>query len=159
MEILKNITDIREKIQDWKNQGFSIGFVPTMGFLHEGHASLITASHNDNDKTIVSIFVNPKQFGPNEDISAYPRDMENDKLIVEKYGGDLIFNPEPSEMYKNNFYTFVNMSVLTEELCGISPSVHLLNSNYFQGVCTVVTKLFNIVKPDKAYFGKRDTRP
>ena len=123
-----------------------------MGYLHEGHASLIDASHRDNDRTVVSDFVNPMQFGPTEDLESYPRDLEHDARLVEEHGGDLLFNPEPSEMYHEGFSSFVDMTVLTEELCGLSRPIH------FRGVCTVVSKLFNIVQPDRAYFGKKDAQ-
>ncbi|MDE6003952.1 MAG: pantoate--beta-alanine ligase [Oscillospiraceae bacterium] len=152
MRIVKTIAEVRNQVKAWREQGLTIGLVPTMGYLHEGHASLIEASHRDNDKTIVSDFVNPMQFAPTEDLASYPRDLELDSKIVEEYGGDLIFNPEPEEMYHKNFSSFVDMTVLTQELCGLSRPTH------FRGVCTVVTKLFHIVKPDRAYFGKKDAQ-
>jgi pantoate--beta-alanine ligase len=123
-----------------------------MGYLHEGHASLIDASVKDNDRTVVSDFVNPMQFGPAEDLESYPRDLDRDAALAEAHGADLIFNPEPSEMYHEGFSSFVDMTVLTQELCGLSRPVH------FRGVCTVVSKLFNIVTPDRAYFGKKDAQ-
>ena len=131
-------------------QGQSIGFVPTMGYLHEGHKSLIDCARKENDRVVVSIFVNPMQFGPAEDLADYPRDLEHDTQICESAGTDLIFHPEPEEMYDGDFCSFVDMSVLTEGLCGKTRPVH------FRGVCTVVTKLFNIVTPDRAYFGQKD---
>ena len=152
MKIVKTIAEVRKQVKTWREQGFTIGFVPTMGYLHEGHASLIETSRKQNDKTIVSDFVNPMQFAPTEDLASYPRDLELDSKIVEAHGGDLIFNPEPEEMYHDNFSSFVDMTVLTEELCGLSRPIH------FRGVCTVVTKLFNIIKPDRAYFGKKDAQ-
>lgn len=152
MRIVKTIAEVREQVKAWRAEGLSVGFVPTMGYLHEGHASLIDASHRDNDRTVVSDFVNPMQFGPTEDLDSYPRDLERDAALVEAHGGDLIFNPEPEEMYHSGFSSFVDMTVLTEELCGLSRPVH------FRGVCTVVAKLFNIVKPDRAYFGKKDAQ-
>lgn len=152
MRIVKTIAEVREQVKAWRAEGFSVGFVPTMGYLHEGHASLIDASHRGNDRTIVSDFVNPMQFGPTEDLDSYPRDLDRDAALVEAHGGDLIFNPEPEEMYHDGFSSFVDMTVLTEELCGLSRPVH------FRGVCTVVAKLFNIVKPDRAYFGKKDAQ-
>lgn len=152
MKIVKTIAEVREQVREWRAQGLTVGFVPTMGFLHEGHASLIDASHRDNDRTVVSDFVNPMQFGPTEDLESYPRDIDHDAELVEAHGGDLIFYPEPEEMYHEGFSSFVDMTVLTEELCGLSRPVH------FRGVCTVVTKLFNIVKPDRAYFGKKDAQ-
>lgn len=152
MKIVKTIDEVRAQVKEWRAQGLTVGLVPTMGYLHEGHASLIDASHRDNDRTVVSDFVNPMQFGPTEDLESYPRDIEHDAALVEAHGGDLIFNPEPSEMYHDGFSSFVDMTVLTQELCGLSRPVH------FRGVCTVVSKLFNIVKPDRAYFGKKDAQ-
>ena len=152
MKVVKTIAEVREQVKARRAEGLTVGLVPTMGYLHEGHASLIDASVRDNDRTVVSDFVNPMQFGPNEDLATYPRDLERDSALVEEHGGDLIFNPEPDEMYHKNFSSFVDMTVLTEELCGLSRPVH------FRGVCTVVNKLFNIVKPDRAYFGKKDAQ-
>ena len=152
MKIVKTIEEVRTQVKEWRAQGLTVGLVPTMGYLHEGHASLIDASHRDNDRTVVSDFVNPMQFGPAEDLESYPRDIERDAKLIMEHGGDIIFNPEPSEMYHEGFSSFVDMTVLTEELCGLSRPVH------FRGVCTVVSKLFNIVKPDRAYFGKKDAQ-
>ena len=152
MKIVKTIAEVRAQVKEWRAHGLTVGLVPTMGYLHEGHASLIEASHRDNDRTVVSDFVNPMQFGPTEDLESYPRDLERDAQVVEEHGGDLIFNPEPEEMYHEGFSSFVDMTVLTQELCGLSRPIH------FRGVCTVVTKLFNIVKPDRAYFGKKDAQ-
>lgn len=151
MEVVTTIAQVRERIKQWKKEGNTIGFVPTMGFLHEGHGSLMERA-GENDKVVVSIFVNPMQFGPNEDLASYPRDLEKDKKYCESLGVDLIFHPEPEEMYTERFSSYVDMSVLTEELCGKSRPVH------FRGVCTVVSKLFNIVQPDKAYFGQKDAQ-
>lgn len=152
MKIVKTIDEVRGIVREWRRQGLSVGLVPTMGYLHEGHASLIEASARDNDRTVVSDFVNPMQFGPAEDLESYPRDLDLDSAVVSAHGGDIIFNPEPSEMYRDGFSSFVDMTVLTEELCGLSRPIH------FRGVCTVVSKLFNIVKPDRAYFGKKDAQ-
>lgn len=152
MKIVKTIKEVREIVKSWKNEGNSIGFVATMGYLHEGHASLIDSSVNNNDKTVVSIFVNPMQFGVNEDLSSYPRDLNHDSKLCQEHHVDLIFNPEPSEMYGEDFYTYVNMDVLPNDLCGITRPIH------FKGVCTVVNKLFNIVQPDNAYFGQKDAQ-
>lgn len=152
MKIVKTIDEIRAIVKEWRAAGLTVGLVPTMGYLHEGHASLIAASSKDNDRTVVSDFVNPMQFGVGEDLESYPRDLDLDSAVVEANGGDVIFNPEPSEMYHDGFSSFVDMTVLTEELCGLSRPVH------FRGVCTVVSKLFNIVKPDRAYFGKKDAQ-
>ena len=152
MKIVSTINEVREQEKEWKKEGNTIGFVPTMGYLHEGHASLIDAARKNNGKVVVSIFVNPIQFGPNEDLDSYPRDLEHDAKLCEEHGVDLIFHPTPEEMYEDNFYTFVDMDVLTKELCGLSRPVH------FRGVCTVVSKLFNIVTPDNAYFGQKDAQ-
>lgn len=150
MKIVSTVEEVRKQIKEWKMQGQSIGFVPTMGYLHEGHKSLIDCARKENDRVVVSIFVNPMQFGPAEDLADYPRDLEHDTKICESAGTDLIFHPEPEEMYDGDFCSFVDMSVLTEGLCGKTRPVH------FRGVCTVVTKLFNIVTPDRAYFGQKD---
>ncbi len=152
MKLVKTIKEVREIVKDWKSKGLSVGFVPTMGYLHEGHASLIDASVKGNDKTVVSVFVNPMQFSPNEDLASYPRDINHDSELCKLHGADLIFNPEPDEMYDGSFCTYVNMSVLTEDLCGLTRPIH------FKGVCTVVNKLFNIVQPDNAYFGQKDAQ-
>lgn len=151
MKIVSTIDEVRAQVKEWRKEGLTVGFVPTMGYLHEGHASLMDAA-SENDKVVVSIFVNPMQFGPNEDLAGYPRDLEHDAKVCEKHGVDLIFHPTPEEMYGENFYSYVDMNVLTEELCGLSRPVH------FRGVCTVVTKLFNIVTPDRAYFGQKDAQ-
>ena len=150
MKIVSTVDDVRKQIKEWKMQGQSVGFVPTMGYLHEGHKSLVDCARKENDRVVVSIFVNPMQFGPAEDLADYPRDLEHDAQICETAGADLIFHPEPEEMYAGDFCSFVDMSVLTEGLCGKTRPVH------FRGVCTVVTKLFNIVTPDRAYFGQKD---
>lgn len=152
MKIVSTIKEVKEIVSGWKKQDLSVGFVPTMGYLHEGHGSLITKARENNDKVVVSIFVNPMQFGPSEDLASYPRDLEKDSAFCESLGADLIFHPEPSEMYTDCFCSYVDMSVLTEELCGLSRPVH------FRGVCTVLTKLFNIVQPDRAYFGQKDAQ-
>ena len=151
MKIVSTIEEVRAQVKEWKKEGQSIGFVPTMGYLHEGHMSLIDAA-GENDKVVVSIFVNPMQFGPTEDLASYPRDLEHDAKLCEEHGVDLIFHPTPEEMYGDQFYSDVDMDVLTKELCGLSRPVH------FRGVCTVVTKLFNIVTPDRAYFGQKDAQ-
>lgn len=152
MKVVSTIKEVRELVKEWKRSGESVGFVPTMGYLHEGHGSLITKARENNDKVVVSIFVNPMQFGPSEDLESYPRDLEKDSKFCESLGADLIFHPEPEEMYHDDFSSYVDMSVLTEELCGLSRPVH------FRGVCTVVNKLFNIVQPDNAYFGEKDAQ-
>lgn len=150
MKIVKTISEIREIVKDWRKAGHSIGLVPTMGYLHKGHGSLIEQSVKNNDKTVVSVFVNPTQFGPNEDLEKYPRDIERDSKLVESIGGDIIFNPESSEMYSSSNYTSIKVEGLSDKLCGITRPTH------FAGVCQVVSKLFNIVTPDNAYFGLKD---
>ena len=152
MEILSSINETRRQIKHWKQCGCSIGFVPTMGYLHEGHQSLIIKSAEQNDKTVVSIFVNPTQFSPSEDLSSYPRDFEADAAMCEKSGVDLIFAPTPEEIYPDGCCTFVDMDKVTKTLCGTSRPTH------FRGVCTVVNKLFNITLPDRAYFGQKDAQ-
>ncbi|WP_290059244.1 pantoate--beta-alanine ligase [Paraclostridium bifermentans] len=152
MKIINNIKEIKKQVKDWKNDGLSVALVPTMGYLHEGHESLIKKASEDNDKVIVSIFVNPMQFGINEDLSTYPRNIDRDSSICEKNGASLIFNPSVEEMYTDGFSTFVDLNNLTSGLCGKSRPIH------FRGVCTVVSKLFNIVNPDKAYFGQKDAQ-
>ena len=152
MRIEGTVAAVRAQVKEWKKEGLTVGFVPTMGYLHEGHGSLISAARANNDKVVVSIFVNPMQFGPTEDLASYPRDLDKDSAYCESLGVDMIFHPEPEEMYHDNFSSYVDMSVLTEELCGLSRPVH------FRGVCTVVNKLFNIVQPDRAYFGQKDAQ-
>ena len=150
--VATTVKEVREQVKAWKKEGLTVGFVPTMGYLHEGHQSLIKRAVAENDRVVVSIFVNPMQFGPTEDLESYPRDLEKDSALVEATGANLIFHPEPEEMYTDGFCSFVDMSVLTEELCGLSRPIH------FRGVCTVVSKLFHIVTPDRAYFGQKDAQ-
>ncbi|MDD3184277.1 MAG: pantoate--beta-alanine ligase [Anaerostipes sp.] len=150
MNVVKTVDEVRNQVAQWKQQGLRVGLVPTMGYLHEGHQSLMKCAKKENDKVVVSIFVNPMQFGPSEDLADYPRDLEHDMEKCEEVGVDLIFHPEPSEMYEDDFCSFVDMSGLTEGLCGKTRPVH------FRGVCTVVNKLFHIVTPDNAYFGQKD---
>ena len=150
--VATTVKEVREQVKAWKKEGLTVGFVPTMGYLHEGHQSLIKRAVAENDRVVVSIFVNPMQFGPTEDLESYPRDLEKDSALVEATGANLIFHPEPEEMYTDAFCSFVDMSVLTEELCGLSRPIH------FRGVCTVVSKLFHIVTPDRAYFGQKDAQ-
>ena len=114
MKLVETIDEVRNAVKEWKKQGLSVGFVPTMGYLHEGHASLIDASVKGNDKTVVSVFVNPMQFAPNEDLASYPRDIERDSRLCEEHGADLIFNPEPSQMYDDMFCSYVDMDILTK---------------------------------------------
>ena len=152
MEICNKIEAVRERVHEWKKEGLSIGFVPTMGYLHEGHKSLIDAARSNNDRVVVSIFVNPMQFGPNEDLASYPRDLDKDAGRCEAAGVDLIFHPQPEEMYAPDFSSYVDMNGLTAQLCGKSRPGH------FRGVQTVVLKLFHIVAPDRAYFGQKDAQ-
>lgn len=152
MKIVKTIDEVRQIVGQWKKEGLTVGLVPTMGFLHEGHKSLIDKAVSQNDRVVVSDFVNPTQFGEGEDLDAYPRDIERDAALCEEAGASLIFNPEPSEMYFDDCTTYVNIESLSDELCGKSRPIH------FKGVCTVVSKLFNIVKPDRAYFGQKDAQ-
>lgn len=152
MKIMETAAEVRAQVQAWRREGLRVGLVPTMGYLHEGHQSLIDRAVADNDRVVVSIFVNPMQFGVGEDLESYPRDMERDAALCEQAGASLIFHPEPSEMYPEDFSSFVDMSTLTGGLCGKSRPIH------FRGVCTVVSKLFNIVLPDCAYFGQKDAQ-
>lgn len=152
MRVVEKVNDVRSLVKEWKAKGLKVGFVPTMGYLHEGHESLIRKASEENDRVVVSIFVNPIQFGPKEDLSTYPRDLDRDSKLCERSRADIIFHPENEEMYFKDFSTFVDMSGLTAGLCGKS------RPNHFRGVCTVVTKLFNIVSPDRAYFGEKDAQ-
>lgn len=156
--LLTEINDIRKQIFEWKKQGLTIGLVPTMGALHEGHLSLIKKSVETCDKTVVSIFVNPTQFGLSEDLDKYPRTLEADLELCEKAGASMVFAPSVNEMYgggqnSNDFLTYVVPPFFyVDKLCGKSRVGH------FDGVCTVVTKLFNIVQPDYAFFGQKDAQ-
>ncbi|MDD7402798.1 MAG: pantoate--beta-alanine ligase [Butyribacter sp.] len=152
MKIAETIQEVREQVKEWRKQGLSVGLVPTMGYLHEGHKSLIDCAVAQNDKVVVSVFVNPMQFGPTEDLATYPRDLERDAALCEAAGADLIFHPQPEEMYHDDFSSFVDMNTLTGGLCGKTRPIH------FRGVCTIVAKLFNIVTPDRAYFGQKDAQ-
>ncbi|MFT5871913.1 MAG: pantoate--beta-alanine ligase [Clostridium sp.] len=152
MNTIKNIEDARHQVKAWKKEGYTVALVPTMGFLHEGHASLIKRAAKENQKVVVSIFVNPIQFGPNEDLASYPRDLGRDTLLCENAGANLIFAPEASEMYYKEAYATVSVQELAAGLCGSKRPGH------FDGVCTVVSKLFNIVPADKAYFGEKDAQ-
>ncbi len=152
MKVVKTIQEVRDAVKEWKSQGLSVGFVPTMGYLHEGHESLINEAVRNNDRVVVSIFVNPMQFGPTEDLDKYPRDLERDSKLCERAGANIIFHPEKEEMYFEDFCSYVDINGLSKELCGKSRPIH------FRGVCTVVTKLFNIVNPDRAYFGEKDAQ-
>ena len=152
MEIIAKISEMRSAIGKQKTKGKRIGFVPTMGFLHEGHLSLVKESLRQADFTVVSIFVNPAQFGPDEDFEDYPRDMEKDKALLEELGVDVVFIPDAQEMYPEGFKTYVAVADLQDIFEGRSRPGH------FRGVCTVVLKLFAIVQPDVAYFGQKDAQ-
>ncbi|EOT26706.1 pantoate-beta-alanine ligase [Eubacterium sp. 14-2] len=152
MQIVTTIEELRSIVKWWRGEGHSVGLVPTMGYLHEGHKSLIVKAVSENDRVVVSDFVNPTQFGVNEDLSSYPRDINRDAALCEEAGADVIFHPEPEEMYFSDNCTFVDMDRLTKGLCGKTRPTH------FRGVCTVVSKLFNIVTPDRAYFGQKDAQ-
>lgn len=151
MIILKKIAEVRNWVLEKRKQGLRVGLVTTMGYLHDGHLSLVRAAKKENDVVVMTIFVNPLQFGPQEDFAAYPRDLARDAALAQEAGTDLIFAPEVEEMYPEYpQYTTVQVSHLTEGLCGASRPGH------FTGVATVVTKLFMIVLPDTAYFGQKD---
>lgn len=152
IKVVSTVDETRAQVKEWKKQGLTVGLVPTMGYLHEGHQSLIKKAVEENDKVVVSIFVNPIQFAPNEDLETYPRDLDADTKLCDSTGADLIFHPTPDEMYLDGFSTHIEMNNLTKELCGKSRPTH------FGGVCTVVGKLFNIVQPNKAYFGQKDAQ-
>lgn len=152
MEILKSVKEVRNQVKLWKAEGLKVGLVPTMGYLHEGHESLIKRAVAENDKVVVSVFVNPTQFGPNEDLKDYPRDLKRDAELCEGAGAALIFHPEVEEMYTQGASTKVHVDGLTKGLCGKSRPVH------FDGVCTVVSKLFNIIPAHRAYFGEKDAQ-
>ncbi|MDZ7317292.1 MAG: pantoate--beta-alanine ligase [candidate division KSB1 bacterium] len=150
MTICTAIGETRQWVAEQKKNGHMIGFVPTMGALHEGHLSLVRRSLAENDVTAVSIFVNPLQFGPNEDFAVYPRMPERDFSLLESLGTDMVFHPPAEELIGGDIQTFVDMQGLTDHLCGLRRPGH------FRGVCTIVTKLFNILQPDRAYFGRKD---
>lgn len=152
MKIEKTVAGVKAQVKEWKKEGKTVGLVPTMGYLHEGHKSLIDRAVRENDKVVVSVFVNPIQFGPKEDLESYPRDFQADCVLCENAGAALVFHPEVSEMYAEDFSTYVDMDAVTKELCGKSRPTH------FRGVCTVVNKLFHIVAPDRAYFGQKDAQ-
>jgi len=152
MEIARTIDEVKQKVSDWKKDGLKIGFVPTMGYLHEGHLSLVREARKRADRVVVSIFVNPTQFGPNEDYQVYPRDFERDQKLLLEENVDLIFYPSVEVMYPAGYKTYVEVRDLQDRLCGSSRPGH------FRGVCTVVLKLFNIVSADEAYFGWKDAQ-
>ncbi|MGB9667390.1 MAG: pantoate--beta-alanine ligase [Thermosulfidibacteraceae bacterium] len=150
MKVVEKVREMMELSKRWIKDGKSIGFVPTMGYLHEGHLSLVRRAREENDIVVVSIFVNPTQFGPNEDYDRYPRDLERDLSLLMPLNVDAVFHPEVKEMYPEGYKTFVEVLDITERLCGRSRPGH------FRGVTTICCKLFNIVKPARAYFGKKD---
>ena len=153
MKLIKTVRELQALVKEVKKSGKSIGLVPTMGALHEGHASLIKAAHAENDFTIVSDFVNPTQFGPTEDLDAYPRTLDHDCELAAEMGADVLFAPSPAEMYPSKDMTWVEVTgEITKVLCGRSRPIH------FRGVATVVSKLFNLAQPDKAYFGQKDAQ-
>ena len=150
MIILKDSTAVSEQCLAWQKAGQSVALVPTMGFFHQGHASLMQAARQKADKVVVSLFVNPAQFAPGEDLGAYPRDVEKDRLIAEGNCVNLLFMPEVSSLYPEGYDTWASVPGLSKRLCGKTRPMH------FQGVCTVVLKLFNICRPDFAFFGQKD---
>jgi pantoate--beta-alanine ligase len=152
MKTVKSICGVKEFVKEFRRKGKSIGFVPTMGYLHAGHLSLVQESARRCDCTIVSIFVNPTQFAPNEDFNKYPRNIQGDIEVLEKEGVDLIFIPGDGEMYPEGYKTYVEVKNLQDRLCGGS------RPGFFKGVCTVVLKLFNIVRPDISFFGQKDAQ-
>jgi pantoate--beta-alanine ligase len=152
MKIIETVEEMKKFSEEMREKKKTIGFVPTMGYLHEGHLSLVRRARAENDVVVVSIFVNPTQFGPNEDYERYPRDFERDRKLLEKENVNCIFHPSVEEMYPPDFSTYVEETKLSKHLCGRSRPGH------FRGVCTVVTKLFNIVKPHRAYFGQKDAQ-
>lgn len=152
MQLVHTIEEVRAQVKAWKREGLSVGLVPTMGYLHDGHKSLIDRAVKENDRVVVSDFVNPTQFGENEDLGSYPRDIDRDAALCEAAGAALLFHPAPEEMYYADNCTFVDMNRLTDVLCGKTRPIH------FSGVCSVVTKLFHIVTPDRAYFGQKDAQ-
>lgn len=152
MILATTVNEVKTQVKEWKSQGLTVGFVPTMGYLHEGHQSLIKRAVAENDRVVVSVFVNPIQFAPTEDLETYPRDLDADCRLCEQTGAAMVFHPDVDEMYGEDFTTFVDMTGVTKELCGKSRPTH------FRGVCTVVNKLFNITMPDKAYFGQKDAQ-
>lgn len=153
MIVARTIEEVRAQVREWKKAGLTVGLVPTMGYLHEGHASLVDKAVSMCDRVVASDFVNPTQFGPNEDLEAYPRDFERDCELLEAHGCAMVFYPTVSEMYAPDAATYVEiLSDMPKQLCGQTRPIH------FRGVCTVVSKLFNIVTPDKAFFGQKDAQ-
>ncbi len=152
MQVIESANEMQAKALSLRMQGKLIGFVPTMGFLHEGHLSLIDTAKENADVVVVSIFVNPTQFGPAEDLDKYPRNLEKDLELCRTRGTDIVFAPTVREMYPEDYSTYINEEKLSQPLCGQSRPA------FFRGVCTVVAKLFNIVRPDSAVFGQKDAQ-
>lgn len=152
MNIATTVEQAKQTVRQWKAEGLTVGLVPTMGYLHEGHESLIKRAVAECDRVMVSVFLNPIQFAPNEDLATYPRDFAADTVLIKNAGADLVFHPEPSELYAPDACTFVNVEGITSELCGKTRPTH------FRGVCTVVSKLMNISQADRAYFGQKDAQ-
>ncbi len=153
MMIAVKIKEVRAQVAAWKKEGLTVGLVPTMGYLHEGHTSLVDKAVSLCDRVVASVFVNPTQFGPGEDLETYPRDFEHDCALLAAHGCDLVFHPDVAEMYGEEAATYVEiLSEMPKQLCGKTRPIH------FRGVCTVVSKLFNIVQPDKAFFGQKDAQ-
>jgi pantoate--beta-alanine ligase len=150
MRVIESISEMQQQAELWRKEETKIGFVPTMGYLHEGHLALVRKARELSDLVVVSIFVNPTQFGPGEDFERYPQDMERDVRLLNECGVDIIFAPRAHDIYPQGYQTYVEVKELTQPLCGCSRPVH------FQGVTTVVNKLFNIVKPHLAVFGEKD---
>ena len=151
MQAVTTIAEVREQVKAWRHEGLTVGLVPTMGFLHEGHKSLIVRAAAENDRVVVSDFVNPTQFGPTEDLESYPRDFERDCKLCEEAGAALVFPPQAQRDVRAHACTYVNMDELTHELCGLTRPIH------FRGVYRGL-KLFHIVCPDRAYFGQKDAQ-
>jgi len=152
MKVITTIKDMQQEMKKEKQLGHSIGFVPTMGYLHEGHATLLGAARTENEVVVLSIFVNPTQFGPNEDFDTYPRDFERDERVAKEANVDYLFYPSVEEMYKSSRSVAITVTDRVDVLCGQKRPGH------FDGVATVLTKLFHIVTPDRAYFGKKDAQ-
>lgn len=152
MNIATTVEQAKQTVRQWKAERLTVGLVPTMGYLHEGHESLIKRAVAECDRVMVSVFLNPIQFAPNEDLATYPRDFAADTVLIENADADLVFHPEPSELYAPDACTFVNVEGITSELCGKTRPTH------FRGVCTVVSKLMNISQADRAYFGQKDAQ-
>ena len=150
MILVDSIAALTEQVRHWKDMRFTLGLVPTMGFFHEGHLALMRKAKDQCDKTVVTVFVNPRQFGPKEDLQLYPRDFEGDVAKARQQGVDLLFSPDPEDMYPQGYQTSISVAHLSQGLCGTSRPGH------FDGVSTVVAKLFNLVRPKVAVFGQKD---